>query len=269
MWRYLQEAFWARPQIPGLGRVPVNALLLAGFGILGFGHEAFWFMGAGLETAYLAALVTNERFRAWADAVRLETAATPESSESQAILPTLSKARQDRHRKVQAAIEETFRYYRKSDVGEVLAETNRAALDQLSLFHLKLLAAEQSLDDLRASTNEERLQNEIAQVRRELGYEKITHTLRTSKQATLNILEKRLANLERRGQSLAEIEGDLERIEAQVELARENAAMGSQPETVSANIQLASRMLDETTWSSPTVTQSHSLPSRSTDSQAQ
>jgi hypothetical protein len=106
-------------------------------------------------------------------------------------------------------------------------------------------------------------------VRRELGYEKITPTLRTSKQATLNILEKRLANLERRGQSLAEIEGDLERIEAQVELARENAAMGSQPETVSANIQLASRMLDETTWSSPTATQSDSLTSKSSDSQAQ
>jgi hypothetical protein len=162
VWRYFQKAFWARPQIPGLGRVPVNALLLAGFGILGFGHEAFWFMGAGLEAAYLAALVTNERFRAWVDAVRLETAATSESSESQAILPTLSKARQDRHRKVQSTIEETFRFYRKSDVGEVLAETNRAALDQLSLFHLKLLAAEQSLDDLRASTNEERLRNEIA-----------------------------------------------------------------------------------------------------------
>ena len=87
MWRYFQEAFWARPQIPGLGRVPVNALLFAGFGILGFGHEAFWFMGAGLEAAYLAALVTNERFRAWVDAVRLETAATSESSESQALLP--------------------------------------------------------------------------------------------------------------------------------------------------------------------------------------
>lgn len=132
----------------------------------------------------------------------------------------------------------------------MLVETNRAALDQLSLFHLKLLGAEQSLDDLRASTKEETLRKEIAQVRRELGYEKITPTLRTSKQATLNPLEKRLANLERRGQSLAEIEGDLERIEAQVELARENAAMGSQPETVSANIRLASRLLDETTWSS-------------------
>jgi hypothetical protein len=268
VWRYLKKAFWARPEVSGLGRVPVNALLLAGFGILGFGHEAFWFMGAGLEAAYLAALVTNQRFRAWVDSLQLEAAA-PGSFERQAILLTLSRARQDRHQKVHSTIEETFAYYCKSDVGEVLAETNRAALDQLSLFHLKLLAAEQSLDDLRASTNEKTLRNEIAYLRRELGSEKITPTLRISKEATLNILEKRLANLERRGQSLAEIEGDLQRIEAQVELARENAAMGSQPETVSANIQLASRMLDETSWSSPTVTQTHSLPSRSSDSQTQ
>ncbi len=237
--------------MPGLGRVPVNVIVLAGFGILGLGHEAFWFLGAGLETAYLATLVANDRFRVWVDAVKNEQSLGDANSEQNALLHPLLEERQKRHRSLLRRIDDTFHQYRKSDVGEVLAETNRAALDQLALFHLKLLAAQQNLDDLQASTNEDTLRREIDQVRRELGLEKITPTLRVSKQATLNILEKRLTNLERREHSLSEIEGDLDRIEAQVALAYENAAMTNQPETISANIQIASHLLDETTWTSP------------------
>ena len=53
VWRYLREAFWARPEIAGLGRVPVNLILLAGVGILGFGEHALWLAGLGAEVAYL------------------------------------------------------------------------------------------------------------------------------------------------------------------------------------------------------------------------
>jgi hypothetical protein len=235
--------------------VPVNALFVMGFAILGLGHEAFWFLGAGIETAYLAALVTNQRFRKWVDAVRFAENDSVEPAESETLISTLSRERKDRHQMLTRTVDETFRYYQKSEVGQVLAETNRAALAQLSLFHLKLLAAQQGLEDLNTGTNENLLRREIELVRSELGYEKITPALRSSKEATLSILEKRLGNLERLGQSLAEIEGDLKRIEAQVELARENAGMGSQPEAVSPNIQLASRLLDELNWSSESQTQ--------------
>ncbi len=39
MIEYLKQAFWAGPSLPGLGRLPVNALAVLGFGILGFGHR--------------------------------------------------------------------------------------------------------------------------------------------------------------------------------------------------------------------------------------
>jgi hypothetical protein len=250
MWRYLSRAFWARPELPGVGRIPWNAVALAGFGILGFGHEAFWFLGAALEAAYLAALVSNARFRAVIDAADRAPEIEDADNRRKAALDGLSESRRDRHAALLREIEDTLRRYRKSDVGDVLAETNRAALEQLAELHMRLLAAQQGLDDLHAATDESALRREIDLVKKELGYEKITAALRESKKATLAILEKRLANLTRREESLAEIEGDLDRIEAQVSLARENAAMSDQPEAVSANIELASHLLDDTTWSS-------------------
>ena len=63
MFRYLSAAFVARPRIPGLGQVPVNLIGLAGAGILGLANPAFWFLGLGLEVAYLFGLASNRRFR--------------------------------------------------------------------------------------------------------------------------------------------------------------------------------------------------------------
>ena len=68
MFRYLSAAFTARPRVPGLGEMPVNLLALAGFGIVGLASPAFWFLGLGLEAAYLFGLASNSRFREIVDA---------------------------------------------------------------------------------------------------------------------------------------------------------------------------------------------------------
>jgi len=67
--------------------------------------------------------------------------------------------------------------------------------------------------------------------------------VRESKRATLNILKKRLNNLHRKAETLEEIDSDLVRIEAQVDLVRENAGMQSKPQTISADIELASNLV--------------------------
>lgn len=63
MFRYLSAAFFVRPHIPGLGRMPVNVLAVASLGILGFGNPGFWLLGLGLEAAFLTALATHPRFQ--------------------------------------------------------------------------------------------------------------------------------------------------------------------------------------------------------------
>jgi hypothetical protein len=64
--------------------------------------------------------------------------------------------------------------------------------------------------------------------------------LQRSQEATLAILRRRLENLQNRDRILRENESDLARIEAQVELMRENAAIEGKPSSIETEIELAS-----------------------------
>ena len=72
MWRYLKSAFLVSVDIPGLGRVPVNALGAAAFGILGFAQPAFWFLGLAIEATVLPSLAFNPRFQKIVEAQSLQ-----------------------------------------------------------------------------------------------------------------------------------------------------------------------------------------------------
>ena len=56
--------------MPGLGRLPVNALTMAGFSIFGIAHPGFWLIGLGIEALWLMSAVGSDRFRALIDASR-------------------------------------------------------------------------------------------------------------------------------------------------------------------------------------------------------
>ncbi|MDW8262804.1 MAG: hypothetical protein RMJ35_09795, partial [Phycisphaerales bacterium] len=65
-----------------------------------------------------------------------------------------------------------------------------------------------------------------------------------SKEETLRILQRRMELLARRAQTIAEIEADLVRIEAEVDLALENATLGPQATCVTGSVKLATTMLE-------------------------
>ncbi len=87
------------------------------------------------------------------------------------------------------------------------------------------------------------MQRKIAAIDRQLEHMSGPDSLRESRIATQSILKKRLANIHRREQTLAEVDSDLTRIEAQVDLILENATMQGKPETISTDIELASDLL--------------------------
>lgn len=248
MFRYLKAAFWASPIIAGLGRVPVNVLGLLGFGILGIGHVGFWFVGAALETAYLFALTTSGRFKRLVDAQNLHLEENAAERQRQQLIAALADGRRARLTALEAACEKIVRLYRDQQTEEVILETNREALQRLTWLYLKLLVAQQNLDSLQGSSVERDLKQQIDRIRNDLRYDKISPSLKESKEATLAILEQRLTNLGRREQSLEEIESDLTRIEAQVELALENAGMRGKPETISGHVDLVSQLLDDSVF---------------------
>jgi hypothetical protein len=245
VWRYIKSAFLVGVDVQGLGRIPLNALAVAGVGIFGIAEPAVWLLGLGAEVIVISSLAFNKRFQNWVDATSFKRSDDQVAAESAAmarILPPDSKARLT---KLQAKCEQTLQMYRnlQSDDFEFTIETNREALKKLQSTYLKLLVARQHLIELDSPDAEHALKAQLVNLETDLRKLDDSPAVHESKTATLNILKKRLRNLYRKAETLEEIDSDLMRIEAQVDLVRENAGMQSKPQTISADIELASDLV--------------------------
>jgi hypothetical protein len=251
MFRYLKEAFWARPDLGGLGRVPWNAIIIAGAVILGFGEHSVWVGALGVETLYLYALATNARFQNWVDAKELAKVRSHDDTARTTLLENLAPSVRSRVTALEQKIGKVEALYHESQADEYLFDSNREALHKLASIYVRLLIAQRNITTMGTDANEKALQSQIDQIKKDLTGN-IPSALRESKQATLNICVQRLSNLQRRSESLAEIESDLTRIEAQIDLAVEDASLKGKPTAISGNIDLVSHLLidDSTTTSS-------------------
>ena len=245
MWRYIKSAFFVPVALPGLGQIPLNALAACGFGVLGFGEHAIWLLGLGIETAIISSLAFNKRFQNWVDASSFRRSDEQIAEESAALVKILPPDAKTRLTKLQAKCEQTLQMYRnlQSDEFEFTIETNREALKKLQRTYLKLLVAKQHLVQLDSPDAELALKTQIVNLESDLQKGNDSPSVHDSKSATLNILKRRLSNLHRKAETLEEIDSDLMRIEAQVDLVRENAGMQSKPQTISADIELASDLV--------------------------
>src|SRR5262245_25757470 len=128
MLRYLKAAFFLRPVISGLGALPVNLMALAGFGVAGIAHPAFWLLGLGLEAAYLFVLSTNRRFQRVVDGVT-ELKLQKEANEYRELLVgRLGAAARRRLNDLEQKYNRIKRLYQDRELPDYLVETNRDAL---------------------------------------------------------------------------------------------------------------------------------------------
>jgi hypothetical protein len=156
------------------------------------------------------------------------------------LLPSDYKRRlADLERKCDKALE----VYKNGQAEDYVVDANREALNNLKWVYLKLLIARYHL--LTAGTDDSAgsLAKKIDALQADLQNSQDTPALRQSKAATLDILKRRLANVQRREQSLEEVESDLIRVESQVDLILDNAAMQGKPQTISTDLELASDLV--------------------------
>ena len=191
MWRYLREAFLARPEITGLGKVPVNVILLAGVGILGFGEHAVWLAGLGAEVAYLYACFTNERFRRWVDARNTVVEKTSAERQRQDLVNALVPPRREKLQKLQKRGDRILELYRQNQTDPLIVETNQHSLERMTWYYLKLLLAQQNLESLASETNAVELTHQIEALQKETTALSANANLRESKLATIRVLGKR------------------------------------------------------------------------------
>jgi hypothetical protein len=242
MIRALKAAFLLRYPIKGLGDVPVNLVGLACFGLLGLGNAGFWFTGVGLETVYLVTLATNWRFQRWANAQARMRAAGDVDTKRVALARQLTEANRLALERLAGKCDRIESLWRAHD--DVVLQSNEDALRDLQWVYLKLLLARQHVLGSETEVNEPSLRADMQALERELDDPHLSAAARESKTATLALLRRRAENIGRRRQSLEEIASDLARVEAQVALVLENTTLDGKPQAVSADLDLASQLLD-------------------------
>lgn len=242
MWRYLKSAFLVTVDVPGLGRLPVNALGAAALGILGFAEPAFWFLGLALEAAVIPALAFNPRFQKIVEAQSLELSQGDAEQKRKELVKLLETGAQQRLWALAKKCNQILDVYRTQQLEDYVVDSNDQALKNLEWVYLKLLVAQHHLLSPSSET-EPSLEKKIQALEKDLSDGEETESLRQSKTATLVILKKRLATMRKKQQTLEEIESDLTRIDNQVDLILENATVQGKPQTISADIELASDLL--------------------------
>jgi hypothetical protein len=240
MWRYLKAAFLVGVPVPGLGRVPVNAMGVFGLGVLGFVEPSIWLVGLGLETAVVSALAFNPRFQRVVDSRSAAPALEDAASRRANLIATLPADLQLKLSQLQTSSARVLSIYQKLGVDVQLIVGTKASLEKLQWIFLKLLVARDHLTNELGLESEEGLSTRIGRLKHENAVPNQSAALTRSQQATVAILERRLENLRNRERLLEENESDLTRIQAQVELMRENAAIEGKPVAVDTEIELAS-----------------------------
>lgn len=243
MLKYLKAAFWQGVEFEGLGKLPLNAMAVAGFVILGFAQPAFWLLGLGLEAAYLWVLANHERYRKLVD-LRDHDPQADLRSERQRLEQRLSPASRERLQQLHGKVQRASKLLRDNAEEAFLVEHNTDALDRMEWIALKLLLARENLEQ-NASKGADTLDQQIASLKKELELGKLTPSLRESKEATLQVLQRRRNVLADRTNALQLIESDLQRVEAQIDLALDSAALSGPTAELSGSIDLASQLFDD------------------------
>src|SRR5215472_6215278 len=243
MWNYLKSAFLVRVEVPQLGQVPANAMLVGAFAILGFAQPAFWLLGLAAEAVILPSLAFNPRFQNYIQARELQIAKDDDDAQRRGLIQILDLDARRRLQQLSAKCDRIINIFQTQQAEDYIVDTNRDALKSLQWVYLKLLVARRHLLEPAENDTESMIELKIANIDKELSQADEPDSLRQSKAATQAILKKRLANIRRRQQTLEEIDSDLTRVEAQVDLILENATMQSKPHTISTDIELASDLL--------------------------
>ncbi len=247
-WAYVKAAFKRRVRIPGLGWVPFNYLGLLFFGVLGAASQnpGFWFMGGALEIAYLSALAGNGRFQKLVEGEALLKEQPSGRPSIQQAVNFLTPPSAERYRRIFEQCRLILGLSPARGGAATLDEPRAEGLNQLLFLFVRLLSSREMLLATLSQVDKAVLEGDVERLKQKLAAAAPESALARSVQATLEIEVKRLENLARAKSNLEVIDAELERIEQQVRLIREESAVSGGPEVLSARLDAVSTTLSET-----------------------
>jgi hypothetical protein len=245
-WDYVKAAFHRQVPLPLLGGMPANKMALAAFGVLGIANPGFWFLGAAAELTYLGLLSSSARFQKLVQGERLAEKASSHDAQVRRAFQRLSPPSQARYRDLVDETRQILGLGVSEGGSEVLQGWRTGNLNELLRLFMRLLTSREQILSTQSRVDRARLEEAISGLRARVEATEPDGPLSRSLQATLSIQEKRLENLDTARQNLAVIDAELERIEKQVRLIREESAVSGGPERLSARLDAVSSTLTET-----------------------
>lgn len=232
---YVTAAFNARP----LGMfVAPNWVGLAAIGLLGLSNPGFWVLGAGLELGYLLTLATNPRFQRAVSTRPLSAARAEWNQRIERLTTRLQQEDKGRYdalaRRCASIID--LQTHGAADLPQGI-EAQADSLGRLSWMFLRLLVARSLiLTVLEGPEDDADLEKRRKALERQAHDESVPADLRRSLSGQIEILGQRIDQRDQAEKKLAYIDAELARIEEQVELIREQAALSTDPEILSRRI---------------------------------
>jgi hypothetical protein len=264
---YVREAFNARP----IGMfVPPNWIGLAVFGLLGLQEPGFWVLGAGVELAYLSILASHPRFQRFVGG-RMSLGPAREATDKVArLLASLPEIDRQRYGMLMSRCHGILEQQFAGDTDAPGYAMQLEGLGRLTLMYLRLLATRQSIRRLLAQPDGQaqgqqmrsgqpagqppplpgsqtgatsspgssvrELERRLADLQRRLQDESLSEELRRSLTSQSELLQQRVKRRMEAEGKLAFLDAELQRIEEQVELIREQAVLSTDPESFSQRI---------------------------------
>ena len=245
-WDYVKAAFWKPVRSRVLGAMPLTQMLLVSCGLAGFFNPGFWLLGLAAVVAIVGGRSSSARFQKLLDAERIAARAESAEDGMQKAYERLQPASQSRYRALVLQCREILGMGGGIDERKV-SDFRAGNLNQLLWLFLRLLSSREGVQDTLARVDRRQLEAGIENAKTRVAATPDPEgPLARSLKATLEIQEKRLSNLDTATNNLAVIDAELERIEQQVRLVREESAVSGSPEALSARLDSVSSTLGET-----------------------
>jgi hypothetical protein len=242
---YVGAAFNARPF--GMFVAP-NWVGLAGFGLLGLVNPGFWVLGAGVELGYLAVLSTNARFRRLIEAKATSGTDAAWQQKVAKLLAGLDERSRRRYQALAARCRAILD--QQTAVGEVThgLDAQGEGLSRLLWMYLRLLVARDTIERV-LTENAGSIDRRVADLELQIAEPSVSEDLRRSLSSQLEILRQRQSQHGEAEKKLEFLDAELVRIQEQVELIREQAALSTDPELLSQRIdQIAATLGGTAQW---------------------
>ena len=253
-WDYLKAAFSFGPVVPGLGRMPVNALAVLAIGVAGAVFSpGIWLIGAAAELGYLTFATNDRRFRRLVEIGFSpgETTARADDRREQ-LLFMLDFEERKRHATLEAKCREVAHSSMSTASGASLDTGRVQALSRLSWIFLKLLVSKKLVQDKVRAESKSEIEGKLKETETRLASPEAgddTSPVRRTLESTAELLRRRLENLKRGTERVMYCDSELDRIEQQVALLVEEAALSKDAEGFGYRVDAVASTLDESqTW---------------------